>query len=149
MPTLGRIVVSADPAILSVKPELDIIMEEGDTLFIPKRPSTIQVSGEVLNQGSFQYGVGQDLEDYVDMAGGTTQGADQGRTFIVLPDGSARPARSSWVSFGNTAMLPPGATVVVPRDVSQLNLNQIIKDVAQITSQIAITAATLIMIGRY
>jgi len=54
-PALGRITVTADPAVLQVRPEQDIAMEGGDTLYIPKRPSTVTVTGEVLNTGSFAY----------------------------------------------------------------------------------------------
>jgi len=54
-PALGRITVTADPALLRVHPEFDIILEPGDSLVIPPRPATVTVTGEVLNAGSFQY----------------------------------------------------------------------------------------------
>ncbi len=63
-PALGRITVTADPAILSVKPDLDVILEPGDFIYLPKRPSTIAVSGEVLNPGAFQYRPGLGIDDY-------------------------------------------------------------------------------------
>jgi protein involved in polysaccharide export with SLBB domain len=147
-PALGRIMVTADPAVLSVRPELDIIMEPGDTLFIPKRPSTVTVSGEVLNTGSFQYQAGQDVTDYLQLAGGTTQGADRGRIFVVLPDGSAQLTRRDWLSFSNASMIPPGSTIVVPRDLQPFNLTQFLRDATQITSQLAVTAASIAVIGQ-
>ena len=147
-PVLGRIAVTADPAILRVRPELDVLLEPGDYLYIPKRPSTVTVSGEVLNNGTIQYETGLTVRDYIERAGGTTQGADSGRTFVVLPDGSARPVSESWLSFNNTTMIPPGSTIIVPRDVQPFSLGPFVRDMTQIISQIAITAASLAVISK-
>jgi protein involved in polysaccharide export with SLBB domain len=147
-PTLGRIMVTADPAVLSVRPELDIIMEPGDTLYIPKRPSTVTVSGEVLNNGSFQYQAGLATRDYLQLAGGTTQEADDNRIFVVLPDGSAQLTRRSWLTFANADLIPPGSTIIVPRDLQPFNLTQFLRDATQITSQLAVTAASIAVIGQ-
>jgi len=145
-PALGRITVTADPAVLQVRPELDIIMEGGDTLYIPKRPSTVTVTGEVLNTGSFAYRNDFSVQDYIDMAGGTRQSADDGRTFIIMPDGSARPAEENWLSFNHTNIVPPGSTIVVPREVAPFNFFATFGNLTQITSQLAITAAALAII---
>jgi protein involved in polysaccharide export with SLBB domain len=143
MPALGRIVITADPAVLAVKPELDFVLQPGDTLFIPKRASTVTVSGEVLNPGGFQYRSGLSFSDYVKMAGGATQSADSDRTFIVFPDGSSTPIDSGWLSFGGNENVPPGSTIVVPRDLRPFSWSQFLKDTTQIVSQLAITAASL------
>ncbi len=147
-PVLGRITVTADPAILRVHPELDIILEPGDTLTVPPRPATVTVTGEVLNSGSFQYRAGTDVHDYITVAGGVTQGADEGRIFVVLPDGGARPITENWLTFNNSVLIPPGSTVVVPRDLRPFDFTQFFKDATQITSQLAITAASLAVVGR-
>ncbi len=147
-PALGRITVTADPALLRVHPEFDIILEPGDSLVIPPRPATVTVTGEVLNAGSFQYQAGMDVRDYVTVAGGATQGADEGRMFVVLPDGSARPIAENWLTFNNSNIIPPGSTIVVPRDLRPFDLGQFLRDATQITSQVAVTAASLVVIGR-
>ena len=146
-PALGRIVMTADPAVLALKPNLDFVLQPGDTLFVPKRPSTVTVSGEVLNPGAFQYRRGLSYEAYVKMAGGATQSADDGRTFIVFPDGSAAPIDSGWFSFGGKGDIPPGSTIVVPRDLRPFNWSQFWKDVTQIVSQLAVTAASLAVLN--
>jgi polysaccharide biosynthesis/export protein len=146
-PALGRVVITADPAVLAIKPELDFVLEPGDTLYIPKRPSNVTVSGEVLNSGSFQYRAGLRCTDYIRLAGGATQAADEGRTFIVMPDGSATPVSSDWLSFGGNGNIPPGSTIVVPRDISPFNWSQFIKDTTQIISQLAVTAASFAVLA--
>jgi protein involved in polysaccharide export with SLBB domain len=147
-PVLGRITVTADPAILRVHPELDINLEPGDSLVIPPRPSTVTVTGEVLNSGSFQYRPGLGVQDYIKLAGDETQGADDGRIFVVLPDGTARPVSENWLTFNNTIIVPPGSTIVVPRDLRPFDLTQFLTTATQITSQLAVTAASLVVIGR-
>lgn len=146
-PALGRITITADPALLRVKPELDIVVEPGDTLYIPRRPTTVTVSGEVLNPGSFQFRSGLSLGDYLSQSGGATQSSDESRIFVVFPDGTARPARQSWVSVSSD-MVPPGSTIIVPRDLRPFDTLQFLRDWSQITSQLAITAASLIVLGR-
>jgi protein involved in polysaccharide export with SLBB domain len=142
-PVVGRITAEVDPAVLRAKPELDVLLEPGDTVYIPKRPITVTVSGEVLNAGSFQYKADLSVADYVKLAGGQTQDADDSRTFIIYADGSARPAHSSWVSFGFSDDVPPGSTIVVPRDLRPFDTMQFTKDIASILSSLALTAASI------
>jgi polysaccharide export outer membrane protein len=142
-PALGRVVITADPAVLAIRPELDFVLQAGDTLFVPKRPSTVTVSGEVLNPGAFQYRSNLLFSDYVRLAGGVTQSADASRTFVIFPDGSSAPVDTAWLSFGGIGKIPPGSTIVVPRDLTPFNWTQFLKDVTQIASQLALTAASL------
>jgi polysaccharide export outer membrane protein len=146
-PVLGRVVITADPTVLAIKPELDFVLEPGDTLYIPKRPSSVTVSGEVLNSGSFQYRAGLSFQDYLRLAGGVSQAADEGRTFVVMPDGSATPISSDWLSFHGSGNIPPGSTIVVPRDISPFNWSQFVKDATQIISQLAVTTASFAVLA--
>lgn len=142
-PALGRVMVTADPVVLAANPNLDLLLEPGDSLFIPKRPSSVTVSGEVLNPGSFQFRSGLGYGDYLRMAGGTTQSADSGNAFIVLPDGSAVPTSESWLTFSSGGHIPPGSTIIVPRDLRPFDWGVFLKDATQIFSQLAVTAASI------
>jgi polysaccharide export outer membrane protein len=136
---IGRITVEADPAVLSTQPELDMLLESGDRIFIPKRGLTVRVSGEVLSPASLQFREKKDPLDYIHEAGGFTFDADKDRTFVLYPDGSAQPLQvSSWNT--RSAMIPPGSTIVVPRDPKPFDFIQSAKDVSQILSNLAITA---------
>ncbi len=142
-PALGRITVTADPTILAVKPELDTLLQPGDFIYVPKRPSTIAVSGEVLNPGSFQYRPDMALSDYVELAGGYTQVAEDDETFVIMPDGSARTPSSGVLSFFGSDPIPPGSTIVVPPNPAPFNWIVFATQITQIISQVAITAAGL------
>ncbi len=147
-PVLGRVTITADPTVLATKPELDVVLEAGDTLFIPKRPSSVNVTGEVSNPGSFQYVSSASFDAYLQLAGGPTQSADAGRAFVVFPDGSATPVESNWLAFGSGGRIPPGSTIVVPRDLRPFDWTQFVKDATQIISQLAVTGASLAVLGK-
>lgn len=134
--SVGRITVEARPEILVKHPEQDILLEGGDRIYIPKRPLTVRVAGEVLSPAALQYQARQSASDYVMKAGGYTYNADKGRTFIVYPDGSARPA-GSWGHGGNG--IPAGSTIVVPRDPKPFDFMDTAKDLTQILANLATT----------
>jgi protein involved in polysaccharide export with SLBB domain len=144
---LGRVVVEADPAILRSRPALDPLLEPDDHIVIPKRPLTVAVSGEVLHPTAAQFVSGKTAEDYLNEAGGPTRDADTGRSFLVLPDGRARPlALSSWNH--RVEAIPPGAILVVPRDPRPFDGLDATKAIGNILSQLAITAASISVITR-
>jgi len=144
---VGRIAIAADPSVLASKPELDPLLEAGDVLYVPQRPSTISVLGQVMQPGSFPYRPGMTLEDYIEQAGGYAATSDESLTFVVMPDGSARRIKKSWLSF-EAENLPPGSTIVVPRDVTPLDTRQLILDVSSILSQFAVSLASLAVLAK-
>jgi hypothetical protein len=140
--------VTVDPAVLLAHPERDPLLETGDAIYIPKRPSTVAVTGEVLNPGAFAYKPGQSLDDYIDMAGGETDAAEDSMVFVIMPDGTAVPSHTSWWSFGGDVRIPPGSTIVVPRDPQPFNWTTFLATYTDILSKVAITAASLAVIGK-
>ncbi len=144
---LGRISIVADPSVLVANPSLDPLLEAGDVIYIPQRPSTVSVLGQVLQPGSYPYRPGETVGDYIGHAGGYATTADESQTFIVLPDGSARRIQHSWLGF-SVDNLPPGSTIVVPRDVTPLDLRQTIIDVSQIFSQFAVAIASVAVLSK-
>ena len=147
-PTIGRISITVDPAILLAHPDRDPLLETGDALYIPKRPSTVAVTGEVLNPGAFAHRPNMSLNDYIDMAGGETDAAEDSMVFIIMPDGTAVPSSANWWSFGGGTHIPPGATIVVPRDPQPFNLTTFLATYTDILSKVAITAASLAVINK-
>lgn len=136
---VGRITVETNPAILTTHPELDMFLEKGDRLYIPKRPLTVRVSGEVLSPASLQFRESKDPIDYIHEAGGFTYHADKDRTFVIYPDGSAEPLQvNTWNH--KPIFIPPGSTIIIPRDPKPFDFMESAKDVGQILSNLAITS---------
>ena len=143
---VGRVVIEADPTVLQVRPELDTVLEPADRLFMPKRPNSVLVIGDVLSPGALQFVAGTNVDDYIRQAGGFQRSADEDRIFVVFPNGAAQPVSVSVWNY-SPIQVPPGSTIVVPKDPAPLHLFQLTRDVAQVAAQLAVTAASLAVIG--
>lgn len=139
---VGRITVEADPAALTANPDQNMLLEAGDRVYIPKRPLNVRVSGEVLSPAALQFRQGKEAEDYIRESGGLTYFADGDRSFVMYPDGSARPLRvSSWQH--ESSMIPPGSTIVVPRDPKPYDFLEGAERISQILANLAVSGLYL------
>lgn len=144
---VGRVVVEVDPTVLAARPELDFVLEPGDELIIPKRPSHVTVSGEVLNAGSVMFKSGKAARDYIKMAGGVTSSAEESDAFVIYPNGESEPLSLGRFSDGSIP-IPPGSTIVVPRDPQPFNFLTMTRTVVGLLSDLALSAASLAVISR-
>ncbi len=144
---LGRIVTETDPTVLQVRPELDAVLEPGDRLYIPKRPNFVTVVGDVLNPGALQFIAGTTADEYIRQAGGFQRSADEDRVFVVYPNGRAEPLAISVWNY-NPVQLPPGSSLVVPKDPAPLDLFTLVREGSSLIGQLAVTAASLAVISR-
>ncbi len=143
---LGRITTVADPSVLAANPALDPLLEAGDVVFIPQRPSTVAVLGEVMQPGSYSYRPGMSVADFIKEAGGDAQFSDDDMIFVVDPDGRAHRIESSWFSY-DAPKLRPGSSIVVPRNLTPIDTRQMILDVTGIFSSLAVALASLAVIS--
>ena len=139
---VGRITVEASPDKLLSHPELDILLEPGDRIYMPKRPYSVRVRGEVLSPSNLQFRSGKSARDYLMEAGGYTHFADKDRTFVIFPDGSAQPIEVSHWNY-NPVLIPPGSTIIVPRDPKPFDFMETAKDISQILGNLAVTAVVI------
>jgi len=142
----GRVVVEADPTVLRANPERDIALEGGDSVFMPRRPNFVLTAGDLLNPGALQFTPGKEVEDYLAEAGGFQETADDGRVFVVLPNGVAKPITFSlWTA--PDVDIPPGSTIVVPKDVDPLETLNIVREFTSVLSNLAVSAASIAVIS--
>lgn len=142
----GRVVVESDPEVLELRPDLDTTLEAGDAVVMPKRPNFVILSGDVLNPGALQFVPGKKVEEYLAQTGGLTSTADKKRAFLVYPNGVAEPIRFSLWSRRNVRV-PPGSTIVVPKDTSPFTTLEIVRDVSSILGQLALSVASIAVIS--
>lgn len=135
----GRLVISLDTAERLAHTQYDIVLEDGDRLHVPKRPSFVMVMGQVNNQTAFQYEEGKRASHYVELAGGTTRFSDSGNMYIIKADGSIQKSRRSRVE--------PGDVIVVPEKLERFTGMQFILDLSQVLYQIGLAAASAHTVG--
>lgn len=141
----GRIVLDVS----ELKRDLpSLVVEDGDSLHIPARPTSVGVFGSVFNGGSYLYKPGSTVDDILKLAGGPTRGADTASMFVLRANGSvisARQSSSGWLGgngLTNQAALP-GDTVFVPEELNKTTFIQEAKDWTQILYQFGLGAAAL------
>lgn len=145
-PADGRISIIADPVALAANPEADIELQPGDALFVPKRPSEVMVTGEVLNPGNYRFSTKLDVADFIRLSGGYNRYADEDHVFVVNPDGTSRSVSDDLFDFTPTE-LAPGTAVVVPRDLKPLDLGALTVTVAKVFADFAISAASIAVLA--
>ena len=85
----------------------DLVLKEGDQLYIPELQSTVKIAGDVMFPNTVVYVPGKKLKYYVEQAGGYGQQAKKNKAFIVYMNGSVAQAKK------NTE-IEPGCQIIVP-----------------------------------
>ena len=95
--------------------DFDPILADGDQLIVPKQPYSVNVFGEVFEQGAHSYDKKLTVNDYLGLAGGQTRYADSSRTYIIKANGQVRPLKDGNWLFGRKAKkIEAGDSIVVP-----------------------------------
>ena len=116
---LGRVVTNFDLTVMNDKNlDINIVLRDSDRIIMPKKKSTITVSGEVLSPSSYVFSKNLSYSDYIELAGGFREGADKDSVFFLLPNGQASKAPTGW--FSSNSLLP-GTVIVVPQDTTELS----------------------------
>lgn len=143
---IGRIAISLDKDLEKFKTSnYNIVLSDGDSLYIPAKIDSVIVSGEVLTETTFVYD-GGDATSYIQKAGGLTLNA-QDTYFVVHANGfTEQGSLGSW-SFGGGVDIKAGDVITVPLEIKTSSWYGVAKAISSITYQLAITAASLKTVG--
>jgi protein involved in polysaccharide export with SLBB domain len=140
----GRVGIDL-PKVLKNRSDKDnVILANGDSLFIPAYQPMVRVEGEVNSPRSVTYVPGQGLDYYLNAAGGVSFKGDKKRVFVQQPSGNVRAVHKRGFLLGTSKPTPePGAVVTVPlRDMAAgSNTAATLSGIAQI-----VTALTTIVV---
>ncbi len=141
----GRLVVNVPSDLTKMSKEEDLQLENGDSIYLPKKPVAVLVTGAVYNQNAFQYRKSSSVETYINMAGGYTERANAEGTNIIKANGEVMPLRGGY--FQKKATLGPGDVIMVPETITQYSSLTMTQDITTILYQLSLTAAGLKTIG--
>lgn len=84
----------------------DIVLQPGDSLYVPELQSMVKISGDVMFPNTVTYVPGKKIDYYVDLAGGYGQQAKKSKAFVVYLNGT--------VSKGKKSAIEPGCQIIIP-----------------------------------
>jgi len=120
--------------------EYDLLLNDGDTLRIPKLLQTVRVNGEVLYPTLVRYDKEMGFKDYILDAGGFSERSSKKKSYVVYANGSVKGTRS-FLFFRHYPKITPGAEIYVPmkRERERLRVVEIVS--------LVVTLATLLVIA--
>lgn len=114
----------------------DIILQEGDHLYVPEMQSTVRISGDVMFPNTVVYEPGKNLKHYINQAGGYGDRAKKSKAFVIYMNGTVAKAN-------NKTPIEPGCQIMVPsKQKSSTDWSKILS-IATSFSSLATMAATI------
>ena len=118
----------------------DLILEEGDELFIPSQRQTVEIQGEVLLPSMVRFEKSKTLKSYIDKSGGYSEFAKSDDVYVIYANGDIK-ATKSFLFFKKYPKLEPGAVILVPKKSEKTRMS--IQEILGITTTLG-TLALLI-----
>ena len=135
--TLGRIVVHLDDLEKFAGSPSDLILENGDRLNVPQIPAEVLVLGSVKQPTAIIYSEGEDIQYYLNRAGGFTEAAEAKEMYLLKADGSAL------TGFLRLRNVEVGDAIIVPPKSQERTDWSWLKDLATIAGQAALGLAAI------
>lgn len=87
----------------------DLVLREGDVISIPKNTNTITVNGAVMMPNTVSYMEGENVNYYLNQAGGYSDNAKKSKKFIVYMNGQVTKVKGN-----GRKQIEPGCEIIVP-----------------------------------
>lgn len=140
----GRVVLGVSDSNVDLAHMPPIAVENGDTIYIPTRPSTIDVIGQVYNPASFMYKSGTTVKQYINMSGSENQFADTSNEYILRADGTIYSnQQAGWFGGFANRVLSPGDAIIVPQQIQFGGTVQNLLNWTQILANFGTAAAAI------
>lgn len=135
---LARIIIDINQVMKGVI-EDDIVLEQGDSIHVPKTPTGVTVIGMVASSGTIHWIKGKNVKYYVERAGGYTRNADKSSIRLVRANGKVEKVSSG---FGR---VEPGDVIIIPQRIKrQTDVFSIIEQTVSILGGMATTIYILL-----
>ena len=115
----------------------DIVLREGDIIYVPEMNNTVKISGTVMYPNTVTYKNGASLSYYINQAGGYGDRAKKSKVYVVYANGNVGKVKR----FGGSK-IEPGCEIIVPSKPERTgsNIAQTVTMASTITSMAAMIA---------
>ncbi len=93
---------------------IDLLVEDGDEIRIPKQQQIVRVNGEVLYPSAVVFENGKSFTDYVSNAGGFSPEALKRGAYIVYANGTVK-GTTKFLFWNTHPKVKPGSEIYVPK----------------------------------
>lgn len=131
--------IELDEALKHPGSDKDIVLREGDRIYVPEYTGQVTISGDVMFPNTVFYDENMKYKDYVSMAGGFSDRAKKSKVFIVYQNGTVGLAKKG-------AKPEPGCEIVVPSKKRREPFK--ISDLIGVTTPLTTIAMLLVAISR-
>lgn len=120
--------------------DYDIVLREGDIVYIPEYVNTVKIGGSVMYPNTVSWEKGKKLKHYVNMAGGYGNMAKKSKAYIIYLNGIVARAKKN-----STNVIQPGCEIVIPskKEKQRMPLAEIL-GMSSTTATMAAMVATLV-----
>lgn len=109
MRTTYSVGIDLEKALENPGSDYDLVLREGDQLFIPEYVNTVKISGSVMYPNTVLYKDGKKLKHYVNLAGGYGSDAKKSKAYVIYMNGTV-----AKLSKYKSSLIQPGCEIVIP-----------------------------------
>lgn len=84
----------------------DIVLQEGDSIYVPQLNNVVKISGEVMFPNTVAFDEGRSASYYINQAGGVSRTGKRSLGYVVYPNGNVSKIRKGKIL--------PGCEIVIP-----------------------------------
>lgn len=129
-----------EKAIKNPNSDYDLVLKDGDVLYIPEYINTIKVTGAVMYPNTVLFEKDKDLSYYINQAGGFNNNARKRKVFVVNLNGKA-----SKLSLHSKQAIEPGSEIVVPtKEKKDRSTMAEIMTMASLSASLAAVVASIV-----
>ena len=115
----GRVVVEFDLRKIALNKNIDTTLQDGDSIFIPRKTNNIHVLGEVRNPATISYFQNMTISEAINASGSYNEFADTKNIIVVDPNGSIKFVNNRWGMTSSNA-LQAGSVIYIPREIGEI-----------------------------
>ena len=132
--------INLEKAISNPGSDFDLVLREGDVLFIPEYINTVKISGAVMYPNTVLYKRGESLRYYINQAGGYGNLAKKKKAYVVYMNGTVSRLKSR-----DKKAIEPGCEIIVPSKEEKKRMSTAeILGMGSTTASIAALIATMV-----
>lgn len=132
--------INLEKAISNPGSDFDLVLREGDVLFIPEYINTVKISGAVMYPNTVLYKRGESLRYYINQAGGYGNLAKKKKAYVVYMNGTVSRLKSR-----DKKAIEPGCEIIVPSKEEKMRMSTAeILGMGSTTASIAAMIATMV-----